>query len=49
MYTDPGIASMIIAAIVGAIIAIPTYLFIFKKRIGDWFNAKRKRNQKRSR
>lgn len=40
MYTDPGTLSMIIAAIAGALIAIPTYIIIYKKKLGAWFNAK---------
>lgn len=40
MYTDPGTLSMIIAAIAGAVIAIPTYLMIYRKKLGAWFNAK---------
>lgn len=42
MYTDPGILSLVIAAVVGSIIAIPTYIFIFRKKIGDLFHGKRK-------
>jgi len=48
VYTDPGILSMIIAAIVGSVIAIPTYIFLLRKKIGGWFNARRKQNNKRS-
>lgn len=46
MYTDPGVVSMIIAAVVGTILAIPTYLFIIRKKIGAWFNERRKRIKK---
>lgn len=45
MYGDPGIVSMIIAVVVGSVVAIPTYLYLMRKRIGDWINAKR--NKKR--
>ena len=46
MYTDPGGLSMLIAAIIGAVIALPSYLFLMRKKIGDWISAKR--NKKRS-
>jgi hypothetical protein len=50
MYTDPGIISMVIAAIVGGLIAIPAYLYTIRKKIGDWINEQRiKINKKRSR
>jgi hypothetical protein len=45
MYTDPGTLSMLIAAIAGAVIAIPAYLMIYRKKIGAWLNGKfHKRN-----
>ena len=43
MYTDPGILSMIIAAIAGTIIGIPAYLLVFKNKIKGWINDKRKK------
>jgi hypothetical protein len=49
MYTDPGILSMMIAAIAGAVIAIPAYVMIYRKRIGVWLSAKlHKKNTKRN-
>lgn len=48
MYTDPGIVSMIIAAVVGTVIAIPTYMFLLRKKIGGWINARRHNIKKRS-
>lgn len=42
MYTDPGILAMVIAAIVGFVVAIPTYLIVYRKKIGEWFSARRK-------
>ena len=44
MYTDPGILSMVIAAIVGSVIAIPTYIFLLRKKIGGWINARKRHN-----
>jgi hypothetical protein len=45
MYTDPGIVSMVVAAAVGAVIAVPVYLAIYRKKIGDWL--KRRKDDKR--
>ena len=45
-YTDAGLLSMAIQALIGASIAIPVYIFLLRKRIGDWLNGLRKRNQK---
>ena len=45
MYTDPGILTMVIAAAVGAVFAIPAYLVIYRKKIGDWL--KRRKDDKR--
>lgn len=47
MYTDPGVLSMLIAVAVGSVIAIPAYLFIIRKKIGDWLNERKRRNQNR--
>lgn len=47
MYTDWGVISLIIAGIVGFFVAIPAYVYHYRKKIGDWINARRKkRNQK---
>lgn len=43
MYTDPGTLSMIIAGIVGVILAVPTYLLVFKNKIKAWLNDRRKK------
>lgn len=42
MYTDPGILGLIIAGLIGGVIAIPTYIIIFRKKIGDWIRGRRK-------
>jgi len=42
MYTDPGIAQMIMAAIVGLIVAVPTYLLLFRYKVKGWIDAIRK-------
>jgi len=38
LYTDPGIVSMVIAAAIGFLIAIPAYFVFYKKKIGRGFN-----------
>jgi len=37
MYIDPGIGSLLIQVLIGAIIAIPITLKLFWRRIRSWF------------
>jgi hypothetical protein len=46
MYTDWGVISLLIAGIVGFFVAIPSFIYHYRKKLGEWFNAKfRKRNK----
>lgn len=47
MYTDPGVLSMIIAAAVGAVIAVPAYFVIYRKKIMSWIYGKKKQKEER--
>lgn len=46
MYTDPGLVPLVIGIIVGAIVSIPAWLFIFKSKVKGWFDGIRKKNNK---
>lgn len=41
MYVDPGIGSLLIQVVIGALIAIPITLKLFWKRIMTWFAQKK--------
>lgn len=43
MYTDPGVISMIIAAVAGSILAVPMFFKNYRNKIKEWFNARRKK------
>jgi hypothetical protein len=43
MYLDPGVLSMMIAAAVAAVLAIPGFFYAYRQKIKEWFNARRKR------
>lgn len=47
MYTDPGILSMIIAAVVGGIVAVPAYLVLFRNKIRSWFDGRKRKKHNR--
>jgi hypothetical protein len=42
MYTDPGLLSLIIASIAGAVIAVPFYLVKYRRKVGEWIDSKRR-------
>lgn len=42
MYTDPGLVSMAVAAVAGAIMAVPMFLVIFRKKVRSWFDRRKK-------
>jgi len=43
MYTDPGLVSLIIAAVAGGFLSIPFFFKNLRYRVKEWFNAKRKK------
>lgn len=45
MYGDPGLLSLIIAAVAGAIFAIPLYVRSVRIKIKGWFDGKRNKTK----
>ncbi len=43
MYTDPGALSILIGAVIGFIVGVPMYFLIWKSKLKDWINARRKK------
>ena len=36
MYTDPGFGSLVVQAILGVILAVPTLLFVFRSKVSTF-------------